>query len=1083
MNILDANSMVADLLHTSVAQLIGNNARDMGWQFVTEDGHPIPVSDYTVSQVLATRQATKGRVQGFKLGDKPCATWLLMSAAPIFDAAGEVQEVAVTFMDVTARRRQEMRERNRTRVMESLGADSPLATTLEHITRLVEAEDPRALCSILLLDAAGTHLRHGAAPSLPDFYCKAIDGMEIGDGVGSCGTAAFTRRRVIVADIASHPYWARFRELARQAGLRACWAEPILSATGDLLGSFATYQREPGEPDAATIELIGMAADLARLAIERKRAQEAILALNASLEQRVAARTAELARADKLLDEAVRAIPEGFAIFDADDRLVQWNQKYLELYSLDAAEGFVGKTFETFLREGLARGNFVAALGREEAWLAERLAAHRNPGAPFDQQLPDGRWLRISEVRLSDGSIAGMRTDITALKRAEAASETARAAAEAASRAKSDFLATMSHEIRTPMNGVVGMIDVLHQTSLKGYQVEMVDTIRDSAFALLGIIEDILDFSKIEAGKLELESAPTDIAAVVEKACGLLDHMALKKDVELTLFTDPQLPAQVRGDPQRLRQIVINLANNAIKFSSGEGRPGRVAVRAVLAARQAGRVVVELSISDNGIGMDAATQARLFSPFTQADASTTRRFGGTGLGLSIARNLAELMGGDIRVDSAPGQGSTFSVRLSFSLVAKTPGTEATAEATTLTGLPCRVVGNADSLADDLAAYLAAAGARVERTPDLAAAGARPPPAAPGPWVWLIDSGPVDPDPAALLALTATWPAHDLRFVLVGRGKRRRARWLDDAHRVRVIDGNLLTRAATLKLVAVAAGRAAEDTEAAGRGKSATAMTAPPRAEALRQGRLILVAEDNEINQKVILQQLALLGYAADVAGDGQEALERWQSGDYGLLLTDLHMPEMDGYELTEAIRAAEGGARRIPIVALTANALKGEAEHCRTVGMDDYLSKPTPLADLGAMLGKWLPADAVPPAPTFNEAQPPSPPAPPPSRGRGWGEGAQRDTLDISVLAALVGDDPATLRELLLDFRASATTIAAELSAACATSDAAQADALAHKLMSAARAVGALALGEICAELETAGKANATNALTPLIAS
>ena len=678
------------------------------------------------------------------------------------------------------------------------------------------------------------------------------------------------------------------------------------------------------------------------------------------------------------------------------------------------------------------------------------------------------------------------------LTRAEAASEAARAAAEAASRAKSDFLATMSHEIRTPMNGVVGMIDVLHQTSLKGYQVEMVETIRDSAFALLGIIEDILDFSKIEVGKLELETAPFSLAEVVEKACGLLDHLAIKQGVELTLFTDPRLPAQVRGDPQRLRQIVINLASNAIKFSSGLGRPGRVSVRAVLAAHTAERVIVDIRVTDNGIGMDAATQARLFSPFTQADASTTRRFGGTGLGLTIARNLAGLMGGDIRVDSVSDQGSTFSLRLSFAPVAEIP-VDAVDRDAALAGLPCRVVGGADSLADDLAAYLTAAGARVERAPDLATAGTMAAPAAPGPWLWLIDAGTHTIEAAALAAIAAARPACDLRFILVGRGKRRRSRWLDDAHRMRAIDGNLLTRAAMLKFAAIAVGRATEEAQAAGRGKTAAAMTAPPRATAVAQGQLILVAEDNEINQKVILQQLALLGCAADVADDGHAALERWQSGDYGLLLTDLHMPEMDGYELAAAIRDREAGQRRMPIVALTANALKGEAERCRAAGMDDYLSKPVQLADLGAMLEKWLPSgtvadlDAVPPAPTLVAPHARNPSSLPPTGGASaWGGPAPTfsasGTVDVSVLAALVGDDPATLREFLIDFRASAATIAAELSAACAAGDAAQVGAAAQKLKSAARAVGALPLGEICAALETAGKANATNALTPLFA-
>ena len=209
---------------------------------------------------------------------------------------------------------------------------------------------------------------------------------------------------------------------------------------------------------------------------------------------------------------------------------------------------------------------------------------------------------------------------------------------EQANRAKSSFLAAMSHEIRTPMNGVIGMIDVLHQSSLKGDQVEMVDLIRESAFSLLGIIDDILDFSKIEAGKLELEREAIAVADVVEGVCGMLNGMAEKKDVALTLFTDPAIPAQVLGDALRLRQVLINLANNAIKFSSGQSHAGRVSVRALLVEQSAEQVTVEFQVTDNGIGMDEETQARLFTAFTQADASTTRRFGGTGLGLALWRS-------------------------------------------------------------------------------------------------------------------------------------------------------------------------------------------------------------------------------------------------------------------------------------------------------------------------------------------------------------------------------------------------------------------------------------------------------------
>jgi signal transduction histidine kinase/HPt (histidine-containing phosphotransfer) domain-containing protein len=535
--------------------------------------------------------------------------------------------------------------------------------------------------------------------------------------------------------------------------------------------------------------------------------------------------------------------------------------------------------------------------------------------------------------------------------------EHARVEAEQANRAKTDFLVNMSHEIRTPMNGVIGMIDVLKQSGLDDRQTEMANIIHESAFALLAVIDDILDFTRIEAGKLQIGSTPMAIASVVEGVGETLENLAKNKQVELALFTDPSIPAQVLGDAGRLRQVLLHLANNAIKFSGGKRRHGKVSVHTRLVESTPEQILLEFRVADNGIGMDAATRARLFTAFTQADASTTRNFGGAGLGLAISGQLVKIMGGEIKVQSEPGTGSTFTVYLSFAL----PPT----------------------VSDAGAEYIAAGQAKQHDRENM--------------------SGDEKVTPAPL-----------------------------------------------------------------------------SREEAHRQGRLILIAEDNEINQKVILQQLKLLGQTADVADNGCEALERWQGGGYGLLLTDLHMPLMDGYELTAAIRAAESVRAkdfspqqnpRTPIIAITANALKGEAEHCRSVGMDDYLSKPVQLANLGAMLEKWLPSVA--------------------SVGRALPAGeetcrAQPDLqlpvpVDINVLKKLVGDDEATLREFLQDFRISAATIATELRTACAEGWAAVAGAAAHKLKSSARSVGALALGELCAEMERAGKIGDTAALAVLL--
>jgi signal transduction histidine kinase/CheY-like chemotaxis protein len=625
-----------------------------------------------------------------------------------------------------------------------------------------------------------------------------------------------------------------------------------------------------------------------------------------------------------------------------------------------------------------------------------------------------------------------------------------------ANRAKDLFLASMSHEIRTPMNGIIGTLDVLHQSSLIAPQLELVNLIRESADSLLTIIDDILDFSKIEAGRLDIEFLPMSVAQVVEKSCNLVNRVAERKGGTLTVFADPAIPAMVLGDASRLRQILINLINNAIKFSSGRERPGRVSVRAVLVHRQADNAVVEFRVTDNGIGMDKDTLARVFTSFTQADASTTRKYGGTGLGLVICKQLASLMGGEIAVATKVNTGSTFTVRVPFHLAPELA--DAAHSASEIRGLNCLVVGQHAGLADDLAAYLEADAASVTRVPDLAAAREWNLEGSLGPVVWVVDASEDLPALGELQSALLARADLDQRVLLVviGRGQRRNPR--AEADGVIMIDGNALNRHALAKAVAIAAGRASAEPEAPSGHHRTTRALAPSRDEALQLRRLILVAEDNEINQKVIRQQLDLLGYAADVATTGREAFKRFQSGNYALLLTDLHMPEMDGYDLTSQIRVAESGRARIPIIALTANALRGESERCLAVGMDDYLSKPAPLAALAAVLEKWLPGAN--PAMALQDLS--------------------SAPVQVSVLEALVGTDPQLIQDFLQAFGVSAARSATELVAACGKQRSKDAAEIAHKLKSSARSVGALRLGELCAAIEAAGTAGDLTLLTEL---
>ena len=373
------------------------------------------------------------------------------------------------------------------------------------------------------------------------------------------------------------------------------------------------------------------------------------VAMVEDLSDRLAAeRAADLVR--QRLEAAIEVLPDGFVYYDAEDRLVLANRRYREIYADSAPAIVPGARFEDILRYGLANGQYSEAIGREEDWLRERLEAHNKAESILEQVLGDGRVLRVFEKDTPDGGRVGLRIDVTELY-------DARRRAEAASRAKSAFLANMSHEIRTPMNGVLGMADLLGTTALSPQQHEMLGTIQSSAEALLGLLNDILDLARIEAGKVALDVAPFRPDDVLRRVAALHRATAVKKGLDLGLEIAPEAEAARLGDAARLRQVLHNLVGNAVKFT----RAGFVR----LGLRLAPDGALLFTVADSGIGMTEDQAARVFDAYEQADAAVGREFGGTGLGLAIVRELVDLMGGAISVDSAPGRGSTITLRLPF----------------------------------------------------------------------------------------------------------------------------------------------------------------------------------------------------------------------------------------------------------------------------------------------------------------------------------------------------------------------------------------------------------------------------------